>query len=56
MGGLLFPLPSKWLSFERASEFNFQEDLLDNERSKRTAENNDFFDDDEDDEENDDEY
>lgn len=50
-----FHLPSKWLSFEWAAEFNFQEDILDNERSKRTAENNDFFDEEEDEEDDEEE-
>ena len=50
-----FHLPSKWLSFEWAAEFNFQEDILDDERSERKAEYNDCFDDDDDDEDDDDE-
>ena len=48
-----FHLPSKWLSFEWAAEFNFQEDILDDERSERKAEYSDCFDDDDDDEEED---
>ena len=50
-----FHLPSKWLSFEWAAEFNFQEDILDDERSERKAEYNDCFDDDDDDEDDDEE-
>ena len=50
-----FHLPSKWLSFEWAAEFNFQEDILDDERSERKAEYSDCFDD-EDDEDEDEEY
>ena len=42
-------------SFERAAEFNFLEDLLDDERSERKAEYSDCFDD-EDDEDEDEEY
>ena len=48
-----FHLPSKWLSFEWAAEFNFLKDLLDDERSERKAEYSDCFDDDDDDEEED---
>lgn len=53
-----FHLPSKWLSFEWAAEFNFQEDILDDERSERKAEYNDCFDDDDvdDEEEDEDDY
>ena len=42
-------------SFEKAAEFNFLEDLLDDERSERKAEYSDCFDD-EDDEDEDEEY
>ena len=42
-------------SFEKAAEFNFLEDLLDDERSERKAEYSDCFDDDDDDEEEEDE-
>lgn len=50
-----FHLPSKWLSFEWAAEFNFQEDILDDERSERKAEYSDCFDDEDDDDEDEDE-
>ena len=50
-----FHLPSKWLSFEWAAEFNFLKDLLDDERSERKAEYSDCFGD-EDDEDEDEEY
>ena len=52
---MLFTLPSKWLSFEKAAEFNFLQDLLDDERSERKAEYSDCFGD-EDDEDEDEEY
>ena len=54
-GRAAFPLPSKWLSFEWAAEFNFQEDILDDERSERKAEYSDCFDDEDDDDEDEDE-
>ena len=40
-------------SFEKAAEFNFLEDLLDDERNERKAEYNDCFDDEDEDEDED---
>ncbi len=42
-------------SFEKAAEFNFLQDLLDDERSERMAERGDIFDDEEDDDDDDEE-
>ena len=40
-------------SFEKAAEFNFLEDLLDDERNERKAEYNDCFDDEDEDDDDD---
>ncbi len=42
-------------SFEKAAEFNFLQDLMDDERSERMAECTDAFNDDEEDDDDDDE-